>query len=159
MRARSQQLFYHHNILVAIARLALLPLSHGFCTAERWHCVSTSQWNCQESPICKEKRVAKTVDDEWLTNWTNSLLLSTREKSSQLQIYVTFSTHESSFIIIFPINADTFASSCHKFKNSVMMEISYWQAMRHVQHLTAQTKKPVVQFGPLKQNCRSRIVA
>ena len=58
--------------IIPASTFCLLPLSHGFCTAERWHSVCTSYWNCRESPICKEKRVGKTVDDEWSTNWTNS---------------------------------------------------------------------------------------
>ena len=52
-----------------------------------------------------------------------SMFLRTNEKSSQLQMKVTYSTEVSSFVIIFPINFDTFAPSCHKIKNSVMMEI------------------------------------
>ena len=51
------------------------------------------------------------------------MFLRTNEKSSQLQMKVTYSTEVSSFVIIFPINFDTFAPSCHKIKNSVMMEI------------------------------------
>jgi hypothetical protein len=43
----------------------------------------------------------------------------------------------------FVLFLDAFAPSLSKIKNSVMMGMRCLQAMRHVHHFTAQTKKPV----------------
>ena len=87
-----------------------------------------------------------------------SLFLSTNEKSSQLTCrslippkYHHYSSY-SSYILMHLPNLGT------NFKNSVMIEIGCWHVMRLVHHFTTQTKKPVVQFGPLRQHARSWIL-
>jgi len=42
--------------IIPASTFCLLPLSHGLCITERWHCVNTSLWNCRQFPIWQEKK-------------------------------------------------------------------------------------------------------